>query len=79
MVRTRVVANGGYDLESGERELQKGKADAISFARLFLANPDLPRRFELDTLLNQPDSKTFYGGDEKGYTDYPFLGRTKGQ
>lgn len=79
MAGTCVVANAGYDLESGERELQKGRADAISFARLFLANPDLPRRFELDTFLNQPDSETFYGGDNKGYTDYPFLGQTNRQ
>jgi N-ethylmaleimide reductase len=40
---------------------------------LFLANPDLPKRFELDASLNTPDPKTFYAPDEKGYTDYPFV------
>lgn len=45
----------------------------ISYGALFLANPDLPRRFELNSSLNKPDRTTFYGGGEKGYTDYPTL------
>lgn len=45
----------------------------ISYGALFLANPDLPKRFELNTALNQPDRATMYGGGEKGYTDYPTL------
>jgi len=40
---------------------------------LFIANPDLPRRFELNAPLNTPDSSTFYGKGAHGYTDYPFL------
>jgi N-ethylmaleimide reductase len=40
---------------------------------LFLANPDLPRRFRLGAPLNQPDESTFYGGGERGYVDYPTL------
>jgi N-ethylmaleimide reductase len=53
--------------------LEAGDADLVSFGRLFLANPDHPERFKKGALLNEPDEKTFYGGDERGYTDYPFL------
>jgi len=40
---------------------------------LFIANPDLPLRFEINAPLNNPDRGTFYGGDERGYIDYPAL------
>jgi N-ethylmaleimide reductase len=68
-----VIANSGYNRDTAEAELMKGTAKLISFARLFLANPDLPQRFEQNAALNEVDSKTMYGGDEKGYTDYPTL------
>jgi len=68
-----VMANGGYNRETGEKELEKGIAKMISYGALFLANPDLPKRFELNAELNQPDRATMYGGGEKGYTDYPTL------
>lgn len=68
-----VIANCGYTRERGEAELQKGVAEMISYGSLFLANPDLPRRFEVDALLNQPDRATMYGGGDHGYIDYPFL------
>ncbi|MBD1365872.1 alkene reductase [Mucilaginibacter sp. ZT4R22] len=68
-----VIANAGFNKESGEAELKKGIAKMISYGSLFLANPDLPKRFELNTDLNVPDGPTMYGGGEKGYTDYPFL------
>jgi N-ethylmaleimide reductase len=68
-----IMANGGYNRATGEEELQKGIAKMISYGTLFLANPDLPKRFEMNTPLNQPDRNTFYGGGEKGYTDYPFI------
>lgn len=68
------IANGGYNRETGEQELERGIARMISYGTLFLANPDLPARFEKNAPLNQPDRNTFYGGGEKGYTDYPFLG-----
>ena len=48
-------------------------ADMVSFGKLFLANPDLVARFRQDAELNTPDPDTFYGGNEKGYTDYPAL------
>jgi N-ethylmaleimide reductase len=40
---------------------------------LFLANPDLPKRFDLDAPLNDLDRNTMYGGQDQGYIDYPFL------
>ena len=68
-----LIANGGYTRESGGLELEKGIANLISYGSLFLANPDLPKRFELNAELNQPDRATMYGGNEIGYTDYPAL------
>lgn len=74
LTRHLVMANGGYSKNTGEQELERGIAKMISFGALFLANPDLPKRFELNSALNHPDRATMYGGGEKGYTDYPFLG-----
>jgi len=68
-----VIANCGYTRETGEAEIEKGIANLISYGSLFLANPDLPKRFELNAELNQPDRATMYGGQDKGYIDYPFL------
>jgi N-ethylmaleimide reductase len=65
------IANGGYDAERGERAVSDGSADAVAYGRLFLANPDLPRRLSRRGPLNVPDTGSFYGGDERGYTDYP--------
>jgi N-ethylmaleimide reductase len=67
------MANGGYDFEDAARALQEGSADLVSFGTLFIANPDLPRRFAEAASLNEPDYDTFYGGGERGYTDYPAL------
>ncbi|WP_254276921.1 alkene reductase [Halomonas sp. 3H] len=64
---------GGYDAERAQARLDENSADAIAFGRPFIANPDLPERYRLKAALNEPDPSTFYGGDEKGYTDYPFL------
>lgn len=68
-----LITNGGYDHPKGDSILASGDADLVSFGKLFIANPDLPKRFELDAPLNTPDPKTFYAPDAKGYTDYPFL------
>lgn len=68
-----IIANCGYTKETGEAELEKGIAKLISYGALFLANPDLPKRFELNAELNQPDKATMYGGKDQGYIDYPFL------
>ncbi|PHV10400.1 alkene reductase [Chitinimonas sp. BJB300] len=64
---------GNYDAEKAEAMIQTGKADAIAFGRPFIANPDLVARFAKGAALNTPDPSTFYGGDERGYTDYPTL------
>jgi N-ethylmaleimide reductase len=53
--------------------LRDGIVDLVSFAALFLANPDLPARFRLGAALNTPDPTTFYIGADKGYIDYPAL------
>jgi N-ethylmaleimide reductase len=75
--KSTYMTNGGYDRNLAERVLERGDADLVSFGRLFLANPDLPERFSKDAPLNEPDPNTFYGGDEKGYTDYPFVASAK--
>ncbi|GHC63729.1 alkene reductase [Streptomyces flavofungini] len=53
--------------------IEEGTADLVSFGSLFLANPDLPARLKTRGPYNTPDQSTFYGGDAKGYTDYPAL------
>ena len=68
-----IMANGNYDLDSARDALDSGYADLISFARSFLANPDLPERLRSGGPINVPDESTFYGGGEEGYTDYPTL------
>ncbi|MEM7047473.1 MAG: alkene reductase [Pseudomonadota bacterium] len=67
------MVNGGFDLDVGQDVIASGYADAVSYGRPFIANPDLPKRFESGEALNMPDESTFYGGDHHGYTDYPFL------
>ncbi len=68
---------GGYTQETAEQALEANKADLIVFGKLFIANPDLPKRFQEQKPLNAWDEKTFYGGAEKGYTDYAVLGGAK--
>ena len=68
-----IVANGFTRL-TATQVLAEDLADAVAFGRLFIANPDLPGRFRLNSPLNPLDEATLYGGDAKGYTDYPALG-----
>ena len=67
------MTNFDYSLETANQAIHDGQADLISFGRLFIANPDLPVRFSKQAALNEPDPDTFYGGDARGYIDYPFL------
>lgn len=67
------IANLAYDKERGNTAITSGSADAVAFGVPFIANPDLVERYKLDAPLNEADSKSFYGGTEKGYTDYPSL------
>lgn len=68
-----VVANFGYTLESAQAAISQGRVDAVAFGKLFIANPDLPKRLAAGGPFNEWDMKSFYGGTEKGYTDYPPL------
>ena len=65
-----LVLNAGYNQQTAEAAINDGLADAVSFGSKFIANPDLPERFAKDFPLAIPDPATFYGGAEKGYTDY---------
>ena len=72
-----VLLNDGFGdvttLDSVEKLLETGLADAVVVGRPFLANPDLDERWRLGAELNEPDQATFYGGGAEGYTDYPTL------
>ena len=74
-----LIANsGGWELwgrDDAQAMLDSGRADLVSFGRHFLANPDLPDRLRLGAPLNEADPDTFYGGDERGYVDYPSLSK----
>jgi 2,4-dienoyl-CoA reductase-like NADH-dependent reductase (Old Yellow Enzyme family) len=67
------IANEKFTRESAQHVLDAGEADAVAWGQLFIANPDLPRRFELAAPLNQPNPSTYYAEGELGYTDYPAL------
>ncbi|KAG2710140.1 hypothetical protein I3760_04G011500 [Carya illinoinensis] len=68
------IVAGGYDREEGNNAIIENRTDLVAHGRPFLANPDLPRRFELNVHLNKYDRETFYTSDPViGYTDYPFL------
>ena len=55
------------------KAVESGAVDAVAFGRFFISNPDLQTRLEKDSDLNAYDRSSFYGGGEKGYTDYPAL------
>lgn len=66
-----LMAAGGFGKDTAEAILEAGDADLVAFGRYFIANPDLPERFRRNLPLNRYDRSTFYGGDARGYTDYP--------
>jgi N-ethylmaleimide reductase len=68
-----LIANGGFDGQSAAAAVAEGSVDAVSFGRMFISNPDLPRRIRTGATLTAYDRTTFYGGDARGYTDYPML------
>jgi N-ethylmaleimide reductase len=67
-----IIANGGFEPDSAAAAIEHGDADAISFGRYFVSNPDLPRRIREGLLLAAYDRDTFYTFEAKGYIDYPF-------
>jgi 2,4-dienoyl-CoA reductase-like NADH-dependent reductase (Old Yellow Enzyme family) len=58
---------------TGQQLLDSGRADAVAYGKLFIANPDLPIRFAHKAPLNAPVPATFYANGSEGYTDYPAL------
>ncbi len=72
-----LIANEGYTRETAMQVLAAGEADAVAFGKDYIANPDLPRRLQLNLPLNPYHSETFYGAGQQnlsvGYTDYPSL------
>ncbi|QQM44212.1 alkene reductase [Streptomyces liliifuscus] len=71
-----LVLNPATEGPTGPESLtlvEDGVADLVAYGQLFLANPDLPARLRTGGPFNEPDGATFFGGDAKGYTDYPAL------
>ncbi|MGH1351867.1 MAG: alkene reductase [Methyloligellaceae bacterium] len=66
------ISAGGYLPDTAKAAVESGSVDAVAFGRYFISNPDLPKRIEKGIELTPYDRPTFYGGTEKGYTDYPF-------
>ncbi len=66
-----IILCGGYDVPRAHHAIGEGVADLVAFGVPYIANPDLPARLENGWSLNEADRDTFYGGGEKGYTDYP--------
>jgi N-ethylmaleimide reductase len=71
MWRGVLITAGGFTGETAEAAIAAGHADAIAFGRIFISNPDLPRRLQHGYPLTPYNRATFYGGEEVGYTDYP--------
>lgn len=67
------ISAGGYTPDTAKQAVESNLADAIAFGRLFISNPDLPERIKVGAELNKYNRATFYGGTEKGYTDYAFM------
>ena len=69
-----LISAGGFTGATAEAAIAEGHADAIAFGRIFISNPDLPRRLQQGLPLTPYNRATFYGGEEAGYTDYPVYG-----
>jgi N-ethylmaleimide reductase len=69
-----LITAGGFTGEIANAAIAEGHADAIAFGRIFISNPDLPRRLSEGFPLTPYNRATFYGGEERGYTDYPVYG-----
>ena len=73
MYNGNLIINAGFTREKGNKIIEEGDADIVAFGVPFIANPDLPERFEQKAELQQPDKNTFYTPGAKGYIDYPSL------
>jgi 2,4-dienoyl-CoA reductase-like NADH-dependent reductase (Old Yellow Enzyme family) len=67
------IANDGLTPEKGAALVESGEADAVSFGRLYIANPDLAERIRVGAPLNPLNRDTIYYKTAEGYTDYPAL------
>lgn len=67
------ISAGGYTPDTAKAAVADGAADAVAFGRYYISNPDLAERIRQGAALTPYNRATFYGGAEKGYTDYPFL------
>jgi 2,4-dienoyl-CoA reductase-like NADH-dependent reductase (Old Yellow Enzyme family) len=70
------IANEKFTKESAKEVIENGFADAVSFGVPFISNPDLPKRFQENAVLNETNFNTLYAEGPSGYTDYPFLKQT---
>lgn len=68
-----IISAGGYFPALAKEAVESAKVDAVAFGRWFISNPDLVQRIKIGAELNKYNRATFYGGLEKGYTDYPAL------
>lgn len=66
------ISAGGYNAENAKQAVESGAVDAVVFGRLYISNPDLAERLQQGKPLTPYNRATFYGGEDKGYTDYPF-------
>ena len=73
-----IIANNGLKADSASALLDEGRADAVSFGRAFIANPDLVERIRSGAELARPDYAKLYVGEAEGYTDYPSLAQAAG-
>ncbi len=73
LFRGALMLNDGFNQAKAEAALVAREADLIAFGTPYISNPDLVERYRTGAPLNDPDSRTFYGGGEKGYSDYPSL------
>ena len=69
--RGPIIVAGKYDQARAEWVLGKGYADLVAFGRPFIANPDLPRRYAENLPLADFEPSSLFGGDARGYSDYP--------
>jgi N-ethylmaleimide reductase len=69
----RLIGNDSYDFVEATNAVSSGELSAVSFARAFIANPDLPGRWNRGDELAKFDPGTLYTPGEQGYTDYPAL------
>jgi N-ethylmaleimide reductase len=80
MYKGILITNKGYTRETGNKVISDGLADLVAYGTLFIANPDLFKRFEINAPLAEADEDTYYatganGSEnlgEKGLIDYPY-------